>query len=95
MWNLESNLSQKYTNRIQPESILSKFFECQPWAYYRDGSSLFFLDRVEPEPIFFGSGQAWATDFVSQAYASQKKPLTILYTQKAVWWPLKQLKMAY
>ena len=38
----------------------------------RDGSSLFFLARVELEPIFIGSGQAWATDFVSQAYASQK-----------------------
>ena len=34
----------------------------------RDGSSLFFL----VEPIFFGSGWAWAKVFVSRAYASQK-----------------------
>ena len=39
----------------------------------RDEWSVFFLDRVKPEPIFFGSGRAWATDFVSRAYASQKK----------------------
>ena len=39
----------------------------------RDGSSLFFLDRVKPEPIFFGSGRAWATDFASRANASPKK----------------------
>ena len=64
-------LKQDFINhatKIHPESIdyLKKISDS------RDGSSLFFLARVEPEPIFFGSGQAWATDFVSRAYMSQK-----------------------
>ena len=32
------------------------YHECINTHKFRDGSSLFFLDRVEPEPIFFGSG---------------------------------------
>ena len=61
-------------NKLPVDVILGVLkFMLPTFIVTRNGSSLFFLDRVEPEPIFFGSGQAWATDFVSRAYASQKK----------------------
>ena len=56
-----------------PSFTAGLYFEFKKGAKNRDGSSLFFLDRVEPEPIFFGSGRAWATDFASRAYTSPKK----------------------
>ena len=68
---MTSRLFSAAAGEVTPSFSLSRRFTAP--LFSRDGSSLFFLDRVEPEPIFFGSGRAWATDFVSRAYVSQKK----------------------
>ena len=50
----------------------------------RDGSSLFFVDRVELEPIFFRSSQAWAIDIMSQAITGQKFSHSSSYWAKKI-----------
>ena len=56
---------------------------CIKNARNRDGSSLFFLARVEPEPIFFRSGQALATDW---AYAGQNISVRAYFEPQKYQW---------